>query len=982
MWAVLFTDLVGSTEQRARVGDSTADDLRREHDSIVRRAAVTNGGEVIKGTGDGAMLVFAGASDAIAAGAAIQQAIGRRNAGAHEPIWVRVGISLGDLAHENGDLYGMAANEAARLCARADKGEILVSELVRAVAGTRNTYSLVPRGAVELKGLPESVVVWTVDWDRPAGQRRIQFPRALTRSDALPFTSREAEVSELATVFARVQRGEPGAVVLAGEPGIGKTRLASHAAQSAFDEGALVLYGRCDEQLGIPFQPFVEILTSYFELSDAPRLGRYPEELARISPVVAARAGTLPAALRTDAPSEQHRLFDAVRSWIQAVADEQPLALIVDDVHWATSPTLLMLLHLLKNGDAGRLLVLATMRDTEVPPRDTAALLRELNLLPMVTTVALGGLDEESVRSLVHAELGVVDDRRADIAATIASRTGGNPFFIGEVLRDLRDVAPDAQAASAGFDSGAPLPSGAVRAVEYRVARLDEEAQTVLATAAVIGLEFRAGVVAVLTGLSEDATLGHLRRAIAAKLVHEVGLDVFVFSHALVQSALEQRLTASERMRMHRRIAEVLFDFDFDFDFDPNAAAVAFHWCAAGPCGDAEQVADAVIRVAHEALRRSAPQEAIEWYRRGEMAVQESSHAALLRLQIAAGGELSRAGRQQEAAAYLRAALERTEIDQLTRAELLRQLACGLRVDRSYSDAAETFAQASAVMNAMAIRDQSWWAEWLQTQLDLMELYYWTNEPREMAQIETSISDEVQRHGLASQRAAFAKNAALRRLRERRYVIDDEVVQFMDEAVRLSSEGDDPSHAFHLFNRGFVELWRRNLRDAERYMQAGLERAESAGDAVVAARCWTYLAVARRFGGDVDALRARLAKALELADICALPEYAAAAHGNRAWALLREERVQEAQDAAWEAIDIWRELPIVYAFQWQAWYPLLRVAADRRDSGLARRCVDAMLEPTQQQLPAEIDDDLRRAAHSDAADLAALVGRAVEYGYA
>src|SRR4029077_12807703 len=107
-----------------------------------------------------------------------------------------------------------------------------VSELVRAVAGTRNSYRLIPRGTVQLKGLPESMVTWSVDWDRPAGQRRMQFPRALTRADAPPLAGSGAESSHIATVFARVTSGEPGAIVLAGEPGIGKTRLAAHAAQA------------------------------------------------------------------------------------------------------------------------------------------------------------------------------------------------------------------------------------------------------------------------------------------------------------------------------------------------------------------------------------------------------------------------------------------------------------------------------------------------------------------------------------------------------------------------------------------------------------------------------------------------------------------------------------------------------------------------------------------------------------------------------
>jgi len=114
-WAVLFTDMVGSTDQRVRLGDRAGDSLRHEHDTIVRQAALRTGGEIVKGTGDGSMVAFPGAADAIAAGIAIQQGVERRNARAEEPLAVRVGISLGDLVFEADDLHGLAANEAARV---------------------------------------------------------------------------------------------------------------------------------------------------------------------------------------------------------------------------------------------------------------------------------------------------------------------------------------------------------------------------------------------------------------------------------------------------------------------------------------------------------------------------------------------------------------------------------------------------------------------------------------------------------------------------------------------------------------------------------------------------------------------------------------------------------------------------------------------------------------------------------------------------
>ena len=141
MWAVLFTDFVGSTAQRARIGDPAADELRREHDAIVSRAAAICGGHVVKSTGDGSMAVFAGASDAVEAAIAIQQGVELRNRSATEPFGLRVGISLGDLGHENDDLFGLAVNEAARVCAFADGDEILVSDLVRVVGGSRRRAS-------------------------------------------------------------------------------------------------------------------------------------------------------------------------------------------------------------------------------------------------------------------------------------------------------------------------------------------------------------------------------------------------------------------------------------------------------------------------------------------------------------------------------------------------------------------------------------------------------------------------------------------------------------------------------------------------------------------------------------------------------------------------------------------------------------------------------------------------------------------------
>ena len=163
---VLFTDMVGSTAQRTRVGDAAADALLYEHNQIVRDVAGRFAGRVVKDTGDGAMLVFDGAADAVHAGVAIQEAIEQRNFRGGESIGLRVGVSLGDLVLDGEGLHGIAAHEAAWVCALADAGEVLVSDVVRVVAAPRLEARLEEHGTHELKGIAAPLVVWSVLWER------------------------------------------------------------------------------------------------------------------------------------------------------------------------------------------------------------------------------------------------------------------------------------------------------------------------------------------------------------------------------------------------------------------------------------------------------------------------------------------------------------------------------------------------------------------------------------------------------------------------------------------------------------------------------------------------------------------------------------------------------------------------------------------------------------------------------------------------
>ena len=340
---VLFTDLVGSTDLLSRVGEATADELRREHFALLRAALAEHGGREIKNLGDGLMVVFEGTAAAVSAAVAMQQAITGRSASA-EPLSVKIGIAAGDAEAEDGDYFGLPVVEAARLCARVGGGEILTTVMVRMLARSRSTAVLELVGDLELKGLDEPVETWRVQWaplertvDRPP------LPARLAAAAGGAFVGRDDEQERLAAAWKAVTAGERRVMLLGGEPGIGKTTLSSRFAAGVYEDGATVVYGRCDEDLGIPYQPWIEALRQLVAAAPDALLAAHVADrgahLARLVPDLARRVGMeVPAA--TDPDSERFVLFGCITDLLARWAADAPLLIVVDDLHWADRSTL------------------------------------------------------------------------------------------------------------------------------------------------------------------------------------------------------------------------------------------------------------------------------------------------------------------------------------------------------------------------------------------------------------------------------------------------------------------------------------------------------------------------------------------------------------------------------------------------------------------------------------------------------------------
>jgi class 3 adenylate cyclase/tetratricopeptide (TPR) repeat protein len=671
---VLFTDLVGSTELRGRLGEEAADELRRRHDQVLAQAVEANNGRVVKGLEDGIMATFGGAADAVAAAVAIQQAVDRlnRSGKAPVPLAVRVGLSAGDVSFEDDDVHGGPVVESSRLCGAAVGGEILASEVVRWLGGAQGALSLTPVGSLELKGLADAVPTARVEWD-PAPASALPMP-ALLSDIGRNFVGRDAQLERLGQLWKEAVAGERRVALLAGEPGVGKTRLAAELAIRVHDDGGVVLAGRCDEDLGVPYQPFVEAGRHFVDHTQPgelkERLGRYGGELTRLIPELAERAPGLAPPLQSDPETERYRLFDAVAAWLSAASAEEPVLLVLDDLQWAAKPTLLLLRHVVRASDPRRLLIVATYRDSELAPdHPLVELLADLRRDGAVDRLPLSGLDDVAVAALVQRAAGqTLDEEGLALASAIHEETEGNPFFVRELLRHLAET--NAIERDGGrWTTRVPIhqlgiPEGVREVVGRRLARLSEGANQALRVAAVVGPEFEADVVRVAAEMTENQLLGALDEAVGARLVSEVSPARFRFAHAVVRATLYDSLSGTRTVSLHRAVGLAL-EATHEGALEDYLPALAHHWARASAlAADTTRAVDYAVRAGDRAIAQLAHDEAAAYYLQAlellERAGRPGDDAQRVELLIALG----EAQRQVGDAAYRQTLLDAAHLAQ------------------------------------------------------------------------------------------------------------------------------------------------------------------------------------------------------------------------------------------------------------------------------------------------------------------------------
>ncbi|MEU6787010.1 AAA family ATPase [Nonomuraea angiospora] len=603
---ILFTDVVSSTAMRIRLGEERANVVFRRLYQLLRSVVTASGSTFTKSLGDGLMAVFDSATAGLDAVIAVQQAVADENERAPDKISIRAALAAGDVCWGHDDVSGLPTVEAARLVAIAEGGQVLCTDLVRRLAQGRSRHEFKDLGRLPGKGLREPLHTYELHWQSADHHQAAGLAPWLEDGHVLPFVGRDEELRALDGELAAAEFGS-GLVILQGDSGVGKTRLASEVARRALKRQFTVLAGRCTDPARRAYEPIAGAVERLARTSPALLLRAGVDQqcgqLVRLAPSLAAPPLSLEVPPATEPVSERYQLMAAARTLVERLTTVRPVLLVIDDLQWATLESLQMLNALMWDSEALPLLVLATSRPLPVgsPAESAMPELHKLTADSRTIEVPSFGLDEVS-----HALAQVPGGGDSELLHRI---TGGNAFLVSEVVREL--------AAGKELD-GLTVPDSVTRMVMARLSQLHPDARDLVNLLAVgermESAELRAGL-----GLDEARFVAAVEEAMGAGLVTMSDGGSCRFSHELTRTALYAKLSAPRAGLLHGKVADALCRTD-PRAMETRPYVVATHLLAAAEHGrDPVRVsaaADAAVHAAQHALAGLAHREAVTWYQR------------------------------------------------------------------------------------------------------------------------------------------------------------------------------------------------------------------------------------------------------------------------------------------------------------------------------------------------------------------------------
>jgi DNA-binding CsgD family transcriptional regulator len=486
---------------------------------------------------------------------------------------------------------------------------------------------------------------------------------------------RSSEVQALRLFIERAKGGKGQAAFISGEGGVGKSRLVSEAVSYAVTQGFLHLQGICFQPDTVrPYAPFCDLLRTSMPkgMHDQHSIPFQERELL-LSELTSSRVGetSFP-----DPEQQKQHLFDRLRQFFVHPSAQQPLMLVIEDIHWSDDTSLEFLYHLARQSINQPIILLLTYRSDEISPQ-LRRWLTQFDRNHLSQEILLEPLTSNEISAMLRAIFAVDQTVTPEFVSIIHTLSDGNPFFVEEALKSLittgelsyRNGSWDLQSINE-----LRIPRSIQDAVQRRFEHLSETARHVMTFAAVIGRRFDFEILQYLTELDEAQLLGVMKELVHTQLVIEEAPDRFVFRHALTRQATYSELLARERKKFHQRILQAL-ESRFVNTADTSVADLAYHAYEAGEWAKALGYS---LTAGEQAQSFYAPQTAIEHFTRGQQAAQQLAVRPPGKLFRARGLAYEAVGEFQRARADLETALNQAQAEEDWQAEWQTLLDLGM----------------------------------------------------------------------------------------------------------------------------------------------------------------------------------------------------------------------------------------------------------------------------------------------------------------
>lgn len=452
----------------------------------------------------------------------------------------------------------------------------------------------------------------------------VPAPRPITEGREIQLIDRTGEMVALREAVDKAVRGEGGLVFLYGEPGIGKTRLTRELGAYARLRGMQVVYGRCPALFrmdGVP--PYVlwsEVIRNYLEDCTPEQLyrvvGYYPSEVCKLVPDLANRLRAVPPSVPISPEHERDRLFEAVSQFVTNISREAPLLVVLDDLQWTDQSSLLLMHYLARGVYRVPIVILGAYRDTDIDERHVlTSVLTELNRERLLKSLSLKRMSLDDASEMIRRILDQ-DEVPAEFCELVYERTRGNPFFVEEVIKSLKEeevIYREGSQWKTKEVAKIEFPKTVKSVIKARVGRLDDECQNILTLASFVGNDFSFESLVGVTGLAEDKVLDLMEQMLKTGLVRERvvrGQDVYSFADVIVRDVVHEEVSHLRHKKLHGGVGRAL-EKVYEKNIDEHLGELAWHFLE---FGDEDKALGYFLKAGDRAAEIYANNEAVSYF--------------------------------------------------------------------------------------------------------------------------------------------------------------------------------------------------------------------------------------------------------------------------------------------------------------------------------------------------------------------------------